>query len=87
MTSTFLGTSKLILNGVIGLGRHYHLDPQVFGKIAKRHFFQDIQNSFNWATGIGLEPHQNFFRKKFQQMRSLEPSKILAKTGCCWQAD
>ena len=45
-------------------GRHYHLDPQVLGKIAKRHFFQDIQNSFNWATGIGLEPHQNFFRKK-----------------------
>ena len=45
-------------------GRHYYLDLQVLGKIAKRHFFQDIQNSFNWATGIGLEPHQNFFRKK-----------------------
>ena len=44
--------------------RNYHLDPQVLGKIGKRHFFQDIQNSFNWATGIGLEPHQNFFRKK-----------------------
>ena len=69
-------------------GRHYHLDPQVLGKIAKRHFFQDIQNSFNWATGIGLEPHQNFFQKKrFQQIRSLEPSKVLAKMGRGGQAD
>ena len=44
--------------------RHYYLDPQVDPKIAKRHFFQDIQNSFQWATGIGLEPHQKNFRKK-----------------------
>ena len=43
---------------------HYHLDPQVDPKIAKRHFFQDIQNSFQWATGIGLEPHQKIFQKK-----------------------
>ena len=42
-------------------GRHYHMDPQLVRKIAKRHFFQDIQNSFQWATGIGLEPHQIFF--------------------------
>ena len=40
------------------------MDPQLFRKIAKRHFFQDIQNSFQWATGIGLEPNQNFFQKK-----------------------
>ena len=33
-------------------------------KNLKTPFFQDIQNSFQWATGIGLEPHQNFFRKK-----------------------
>ena len=45
-------------------GRHYYLDPQVDPKIAKRHFFQDIQNSFQWPTGIGLEPHQKNFRKK-----------------------
>ena len=39
-------------------GRHYYLDPQVDPKIAKRHFFQDIQNSFEWITGIGLKmPH------------------------------
>ena len=48
----------------ISHGRHYHLDPQVLGKIAKHHFFQDIQNSFEWTTGIGLEPHQKIFRKK-----------------------
>ena len=40
------------------------MDPQLVQKIAKRHFFQDIQNSFQWATGIGLEPNQNFFQKK-----------------------
>ena len=39
------------------------MDPQLVRKIAKRHF-QDIQNSFQWATGIGLEPNQNFFQKK-----------------------
>ena len=45
-------------------GRHYHLDPEVNPKIAKRHFFLDIQNSFQWPTGIGLEPHQKIFQKK-----------------------
>ena len=39
-------------------------EPASFWKIWKCHFFQDIQNSFQWATGIGLEPHQNFFWKK-----------------------
>ena len=38
--------------------------PASFWKIWKRRFFQDIQNSFQWPTGIGPEPHQNFFRKK-----------------------
>ena len=49
---------------VLNHGRHYYLDPQVDPKIAKRHFFQDIQNSFQWPTGIGLEPHQKNFQKK-----------------------
>ena len=40
------------------------MDPQLVQKIATRHFFQDIQNFFQWATGIGLEPHQIFFQKK-----------------------
>ena len=48
----------------LGHGRHYYLDPQVDPKIAKRHVFQDIKNSFQWLTGIGLEPHQKIFRKK-----------------------
>ena len=34
------------------------MDPQLVRKIAKPHFFQDIQNSFQWATVVGLEPHQ-----------------------------
>ena len=40
------------------------MDRQASEKNAKRHFFQDIHNSFQWATGIGLEPNQNFFQKK-----------------------
>ena len=56
-------------------------------KNCKTPFFHDIQNSFQWATGIGLEPNQNFFQKKFQQTWSLEASKILAKMGRGWQAD
>ena len=40
------------------------MDPQLVRKIAKRHFFQDIQNSFQWATGISLEPHQKNFQEK-----------------------
>ena len=38
--------------------------PASFWKIWKRRFFQDIQNSFQWPTGIGPEPHQKIFRKK-----------------------
>ena len=52
------------MHAYLAHGQHYHLDPQVLGKIAKCHFFQDIQNSFQWATGIGLEPNQNFFQKQ-----------------------
>ena len=58
-----------------------------FWKIWNRHFFQDIQNSFKWATGTGLEPNQIFFQKKIQQIRSLELSKVLAKMGRAKQAD
>ena len=38
------------------------VDPQVVQKISKRHFFQDIKNSFHGVTQIGLKPHQNFFK-------------------------
>ena len=40
------------------------MDPQAFEKFENAIFFQDIQNSFQWVTGIGLEPNQNFFQKK-----------------------
>ena len=38
------------------------LDSAVVRKISKRHFFQDIKNSFNGVTQIGLKPRQNFFK-------------------------
>ena len=39
--------------------------PSSFWKIWKRHFFQDIPNSFQWVTGVLLKPNQCFFKKKF----------------------
>ena len=41
------------------------LDSTLIRKISKRHFFQDIKNSFRGATQIGLKPHQNFFQDFF----------------------
>ena len=32
---------------------------------SKRHFFQDIKNSFYGVTQIGLEPYQNHFQSFF----------------------
>ena len=37
------------------------VDALAWQKIAKRHFFEDIENSFYEVTHIGLEPHQFFF--------------------------
>ena len=68
-------------------GRHYHLDPQVDPKTLKRHFIQDIQNSFQCVTGVGLKPSQFFLFKISQQIRSLEAFKILAEMGCDGQAE
>ena len=34
------------------------LDPALIQKISKRHFFQDIKNSFHGVTQMGLKPHQ-----------------------------
>ena len=36
------------------------MDRQAFEKIAKHHFFKDIQISFYWGTGIGLKCTQFF---------------------------
>ena len=41
------------------------LDALLVPKISKRHFFQDIQNSFHGVTWMGLKPHQNFFQNFF----------------------
>ena len=41
------------------------LDSAVVWKISKRHFLQDIKNSFHGVTRMGLEPHQNFFQNFF----------------------
>ena len=40
------------------------MDRQAFEKIAKRHFFRDIQISFHGVADIGLEPHQKIFFEK-----------------------
>ena len=41
------------------------LDRRLVRKISKRHFFQDIINSFYGVTQMGLEPHQKFFQNIF----------------------
>ena len=38
------------------------LDGRAVLKILKRHFFQDIKNSFHGVTQICLKPHQIFFQ-------------------------
>ena len=37
-----------------------YLDRALVRKISKRHFFEDICDSFNEGTQIGPEPHQLF---------------------------
>ena len=54
------------------------LDPALVQKISKRHFFQDIKNSFHGVTQMGLKPHQNFFQFFFQQIWLLEELKVFA---------
>ena len=38
------------------------LDSALVRKFSKRHFFQDIKNSFHGVTRMGLKPHQKFFQ-------------------------
>ena len=37
------------------------MDRRLVPKISKRHFFQDIRNSFHGVADIGLKPHQKIF--------------------------
>ena len=57
------------------------MDPQLVRKIAKRHFFQDIRNSIQLATDIGLEPNQNFFRKKIPTNTVARAVQNLGRNG------
>ena len=64
------------------------MDPQAFQKNQKRHFFRDIEKSFQEVTPIGPEPHKFFFLFEIsQQIQSLEASKLLAEMAkiCCNQ--
>ena len=63
------------------------MDLLLVPKILKCHFLRDIEKSFQEVTPIGPELHQIFLFRISQQIRSLEASKVLAKTGCGWQAD
>jgi len=57
------------------------VDRQAFEKFENPIFFKIFKIPSN-----GLEPNQNFFQKKFQQIQSLQPFKVLAKMGCGQQA-
>ena len=50
-------------------------------KIQKRHFFQDIQNSLERVTDIGLKRHQNFFRKKIPTITVARAVQNLGRNG------
>ena len=41
------------------------VDPQAFQKNQKRHFFREIEKSFQEVTPIGPEPHQFVFFLKY----------------------
>ena len=41
------------------------VDPQAYQKNQKRHFFRDIEKSFQEVTPIGPEPHQFFLFLKY----------------------
>ena len=42
-----------------------------FKKLQNPIFFKIFKNSFQWPTGIGLEPHQFFFEKNFGEVIDL----------------
>ena len=63
------------------------VDLLLIQKISKCHFLRDIEKSFQEVTPMSLEPHLFFLFKTSQQIWLLEPSKVLAKMGCGWQAD
>ena len=63
------------------------VDPQAFQKNQKRHFFRDIEKSFQEVTPMGPEPHHFVLFRILQKIWLLEASKVLAKMDRGWQAD
>ena len=57
---------------------HWPWTDDSFEKFSKRHFFQDIKNSFHGVTQIGLKPHQKIKKNFFQQIQLLEEFKVFA---------
>ena len=57
------------------------VDPQQNQKIWKRHFFADIQNSFQQVTGNGLKPTQFF---SFQNISTNKVPRGVQSLGRNW---
>ena len=65
----------------VGVDIVNEMDRQLDQKIEKRRFFQDIQNSFQWATGIGLKPPQKNFRKRISTNTVARAVPSLGRNG------
>ena len=57
------------------------LDGAVVQKLSKRRFFQDIINSFQEATQLGLKPPQFFWFQKISTNRVARGVQILGRYG------
>ena len=57
---TAFGNAFICFNFLSYIVDIVRMDPQAFEKNQKRHFFRDIQKSFQEVTPIGPEPHQFF---------------------------
>ena len=55
-------------------------------KISKRHFLEDIENSFHEVTHIGLKPHQFSSFQNVSTNAVARGVKVRAKIGHGWQA-
>ena len=63
------------------------VDCQAFEKFENAIFFKIFKIPSNRQLILVSNLTKIFFEKKFQQIQSLEPSKILAEIGRGWQAD
>ena len=63
------------------------MDTQAFEKFENAVFFKIFKIPFDRQLILVSNLTKIFFEKKFQQLRSLELSKIWAEMGRCGQAD